>query len=77
MINTPGELIVTPGRIKDVSNNMRHFEWTNEKHPHLKVKKIPSATINPYVQVDISDALSEKDKVKFTVHTRTGRQFAW
>ena len=24
------------------------------------------------LQVDISDALSEKDKVKFTVHTRTG-----
>ena len=23
-------------------------------------------------QVDISDALSEKEKVKFTVHTRTG-----
>jgi len=25
-----------------------------------------------HLQVDISDALSEKDKVKFTVHTRTG-----
>ena len=44
---------------------------------HLKVNNFPSSTINPYVQVDISDALSEKDKVKFTVHTRTGRQFAW
>ena len=26
-----------------------------------------------FLQVDISDALSEKDKVKFTVHTRTGK----
>ena len=25
-----------------------------------------------FPKVDISDALSEKDKVKFTVHTRTG-----
>ena len=50
----------------DFGDFIQEFVLIEEKKgwSHVQVLDIP--------QVDISDALSEKDKVKFTVHTRTG-----
>lgn len=51
------------------NSNTSDASSIDDSGPPLPVSTAPLA--DNMLMVDISDALSEKDKVKFTVHTRT------
>lgn len=65
-------LAKTTPRIRFVSN------WINFEPPLTQLSVQPRSdtidlNMDQSLAVDISDALSEKDKVKFTVHTKVNR----
>ena len=71
-----------PNKVQVISFNTENQKIFQSQH-RMDVASLSSATAdvdlngdsNAPLQVDISDALSEKDKVKFTVHTRSASSF--